>query len=160
LVSISVEPLTTAPASLTLPAALSRPDVVRSGVYADGWTAQRSSFVLAGGAPAALAISAEVPAPKDASQALRVVVNRQSVLDRTVQPGRVNLRALLPPSNGLRQVDLAWARATQVSSADPRQLSARIARIAVEPLSGPAQLRFPSTLAQNDMTVSGVDADG
>jgi hypothetical protein len=161
LTSVAVRPVRSAPSSITLPAGLLRPNVIASGIYTDGWVGKRAAVVLEGGGPTELTLRAQIPPPPHSvTQRLRLLVNAQLVLSEQLQPGLANIHALLDASRGVRRVDLQWANAGRLSSADTRTLAARVLAITLKPLRGLAQLRIPAGLTRRDAAYSGIYADG
>lgn len=130
-------------ASGTLPNAIARfpsdllnPNLVHSGIYADGWLAQESSALLVGGARAQLKLLAHVPTHLS-QQALDVLVDGAIVASVKRAAGVVDMRVDLVQSDAARLIVLRWARAEPLSAADPRRAAARLDLIAVTRQRGP-----------------------
>jgi hypothetical protein len=114
------------PSVLSLfPKALANPDLEYSGIYEDGWAAEDSFAVLAGGPAGELLLRAEVP-PDPGGQRLQLFVNGRQLLNRTISAGALDLRVPLPPSRTPRQIELRWASAPKLPAPDGRPAAALI----------------------------------
>jgi hypothetical protein len=111
-----------APASLqAFPADLANPDLEYSGIYEDGWLAETSYAVLAGGKAADLVLRADVlPAPRR----LSIVVDGHELTSRRVSAGTIALRLPVPASAEKRRVELRWEGMSRLPGADGRPASA------------------------------------
>jgi hypothetical protein len=109
----------------SFPRALANPNLEYSGIYEDGWAAEDSYAVLAGGGAADLLVRAEVP-PAPGGQRLRLLVNGQQVAARAIAPGHLELRVSLPASRSPRRVELRWAAAPRLPAPDGRPAAALI----------------------------------
>ena len=107
------------------PEALADPTLEYSGIYEDGWTAENSYVVLAGGRPTTLVLRAVVP-PATASQRLQVLVNGREVATRYVAPGELELAAPIGASRSARRIEMHWASARPLPAPDRRPVSARV----------------------------------
>jgi hypothetical protein len=149
-----------APATLAaFPAALANPDLEYSGIYEDGWVAEDSYMVLAGGRATNLVLEANaLPLER---QRLDVIVDGREVASKPVKPGNVELRIPLPPSKHNRRVELRWARTMRLAAGDKRPAAARLIRVSVAPAQeAPRSIAsFPSDLS-NDLDHSGIWKDG
>ena len=114
------------------PAALADPDLEYSGMYEDGWVAEDSYAMLAGGGAADLALRATVlPA---ASKHLEILVDGRVVFSKRVAPGRINIRIPVPASSSRRRLELLWAAATPLGPVDRRPASALLTLVGFVPL--------------------------
>jgi hypothetical protein len=119
----------TPPAALrSIPADLTKPGLVTSGVLKDGWLQKDARIVLAGGAAGNLTLRANVLAD---GQRLSVLVNGRTVASRVAKPGELDLSAPVPASASARAIELRWARTAPISSNDPRPAAALLQAIAV-----------------------------
>jgi hypothetical protein len=158
--SIRIAALRTAPRSVALPGALASRKVRADGVFADGWVGRRSTFALAGGGAAALVLRGSVPPPPGgSSQRLRVAVDGSVVVDQPVTPGPLAVRVPVEPSPSIRLVSLVWASAAPASTADPREVAARLTSIGVVRSGAVAVLHVPGGLSGR-VAYSGIYADG
>lgn len=117
------------------PADLLDPNLVHSGIYADGWLARESQAVLTGGPAAWLVVRARVPAHIHA-QGLDVLVNGVRVASESAVGSLVDLRIDVPPSDEARPIELRWARTDAVSEDDPRHAAALLDLLALTPQRG------------------------
>jgi hypothetical protein len=122
-----------APSALRrFPADLSNPGLEYSGFYEDGWVAERSYAVLAGGHSGDLVIRAD-DVLQPAAKRLRVLVNGRTVLSRSVLPGALDLRVPIAASRGRRRIEIEWAASTPLKAPDLRPVSAHMSFIGVLP---------------------------
>ena len=126
-------------ASGTAPNALGRfpvdlldPNLVHSGIYADGWLARESQAVLAGGPAARLIVRARVPAHIQ-EQSLDVAVDGVSMASETRVGSLVDLWIDVPASDAARPIELRWARTAPVAGDDPRLAAALLDLLALTP---------------------------
>jgi hypothetical protein len=154
------------PAVLSLfPKALANPDVEYSGIYEDGWAAEASYAVLAGGSEAELLLRAEVP-PARGGQRLQLLVNGLQIAARKVAPGHLELRLPVPSSRSPRRVELRWASAPKLPAPDGRPASALVRFLGIVPSGSEAVTRPPSALEhfpsdlKPGLSYSGIYSDG
>jgi hypothetical protein len=120
-----------APSALRdFPADLDDPGLEYSGIYEDGWVAEESYVVLAGGEAADLVLQADVPARK--GQRLEVLVNGRRVVSRSVSAGDLQLRVPVPASAARRRVTLRWAEKMALGPQDRRPAAALLKLLAIE----------------------------
>jgi hypothetical protein len=113
------------------PGDLGNPDLEYSGIFEDGWTAEMSYVMLAGGKATEVVVRANVLA--QASRRVEILVDGHRVLRRAVQPGEVELRAHVPATTTRRRVELRFAAAAPISAADDRRASALLQFVGVVP---------------------------
>lgn len=107
-----------------IPADLANPNLEYSGIYEDGWVAQNSYVVLAGGTATSLTVRADVlPCP---GQHLDVLVNGARIGSKKVGPGSLVLRMDVPASSSRRRIDLRWAGTCQLQPPDRRRAAAHL----------------------------------
>lgn len=156
------------------PADLANPDLEYSGIYEEGWVAERSYVVLAGGGVADLLVDAVVP--PTGAQHLEILVNGRRVASQRVAAGLLDLRLPVPASRIRRRVELRWATAAPLSRADLRPASALLRFLGFVPpgthspgspsapsasLGAPRALRrLPGDLGNPDLVYSGIFRDG
>jgi hypothetical protein len=122
----------TAPTALrSFPGDLADSDLEYSGIYEDGWTAEKSYVVLAGGKAADLVVRANVLPP--AAKQVEILVDGRRVLRKAISPGPVELRARVPASTSPRRVELRFAGALRLSAGDDRPASALLQFLGVVP---------------------------
>jgi hypothetical protein len=114
------------------PTDLKDPALLYSGIFEDGWLAQRAEVVLAGGDAANLVVRAQVAATTR-GQHLRVLVNGRPVAARNVPPGELEVRVPLALSDSPRRIELRWTKTARLSDADPRRAAALLRSIAIDP---------------------------
>jgi hypothetical protein len=114
------------------PADLLDPNLVHSGIYADGWLERESQAVLAGGPAARLVLRARVP-PHIRAQAVDVLVDGEWVASETAVGDSVELWIDVPPSDAARPIELRWATAAPVADDDPRLAAALLDLLALTP---------------------------
>jgi hypothetical protein len=107
------------------PRALADSNLEYSGFYEDGWAAEDSYAVLAGGGAADLLLRAEVP-PAPGGQRLQLFVNGRKLAARTVASGQLELRLPLPASPSPRRIELRWAAAPKLPAPDGRPAAALV----------------------------------
>ena len=111
------------------PADLANPALEYSGVYEDGWMANRGYFVLAGGPHTRLRIRAQV-LPQ--AKSLQVLVNGRQVAFRTVGAGRLDLRVPVSGARGKRRVELRWGGSVPLAAPDLRPASALLQYVGLD----------------------------
>jgi hypothetical protein len=105
------------------PADLSDNQLEYSGIYEDGWVAERSYVRLDGGPHADLALRAQVPA--GAGKRLEMLVDGHVVASRSVSPGALEVDVPVPASSSSgRLVELRFAAAVALKAPDLRPVSA------------------------------------
>jgi hypothetical protein len=125
-----------APSALRhFPGDLSNPGLEYSGFYEDGWVAERSYVVLAGGRSGDLVLRADDVMPS-AAKHLRVLVNGRTAVSRSVHPGALDVRIPVGASKGRRRIDIEWAASTPLNAPDLRPASAHISFVGVVPHAG------------------------
>jgi hypothetical protein len=125
----------TAPNALgRFPADLLDPNLVHSGIYADGWLARESRAVLTGGPAARLIVRALVPGHIQ-EQSLDVLVGGVWVASKN-GVGMLDVRVDVPASDAVRPVELKWARTAPVAADDPRPAAALLDLLALTPKPG------------------------
>jgi hypothetical protein len=122
----------TAPNALgRFPADLLDPNLVHSGIYADGWLARESRAEMAGGPAARLIVRALVPGHMR-EQSLDVLVGGVWVASKT-GVGMIDVRVDVPASDAVRPIELKWARTAPVAADDPRPAAALLDLLALTP---------------------------
>ena len=117
----------------------------------DGWVGTTASFALRQSSDTAiLAIRCMVPG-EVGSNTLQVRVDGENVGTHTLSPGEHDLRCVLVGTSGNRSVTLAWDRSASLPPPDSRQVSARILRIAIDPIQVAASQWMP----ESDIVVTG-----
>jgi hypothetical protein len=130
LARLAVSRAAVAPLSVR-PADLHMPGLQTAGVYPDGWLAQDSRVVLAGGGAADLTIRAQVPYAQN--QRLQVLVNGAPLASRPVPGGDLAWTIPLPESRGDRRVELRFAATVPLQAPDTRHASALLRLLALKP---------------------------
>jgi hypothetical protein len=156
---IGIAPPPPEPLALRVPTDLSKPGLVTTGLYKDGWLAQHSSLVLAGGKAAELTIRALVLPWK--GQHLEVLVNGHGVVSQAAPAGQLELRVPVPASPARRKVELRFAGTVRLKPPDTRQAAALLHFIGVSPQpSLPTAITAPADLAAQGRFTAGVYKDG
>jgi hypothetical protein len=114
-----------------IPDDLAHPHVRYSGIHDDGWLERNSHVVLRGGPPGDLIVRAD--ALPHLGQRLEVVVDGEMLFSESVDTGPVAVRVPVPPAAGDRRVELRWAEACSISADDPRQASAYLEFLGLQP---------------------------
>jgi hypothetical protein len=143
----------------SFPADLANPDLEYSGLYEDGWMAEKAYVVLAGGDSADLVFRADVA--HGAGRHLRVLVNGRKMASRPVAPGLLNLRVPLPASRFRRRIELQWEKAVPLPPPNRRPVTAFVRFLGLVSGKQPSALsRFPGDLANPNLKYSGIYKDG
>jgi hypothetical protein len=107
-----------------------RPDVESSGLYADGWVCATASCLLARPAgPADVLVRGAVPGAEGESAfvtRLRVLQDGREVYAVELRPGPFEVRCPARTGTGPSEVRLLFSGSQRLSSADPRQVAARV----------------------------------
>jgi len=119
----------------SFPDGLANPGLEYSGLYEDGWVAERSYVMLSGGRAADLLVKAD--ALPISGQHVRILVDGREVVSRSVAGGQLAVRAHVPASPRRRRVDIRWSKTVQLGSHDRRPAAARLSFLGlVAPRSG------------------------
>ena len=111
----------------------------------DGWVGTTTSWALRQSSPTAiLAIRCMVPA-EVGSNMLQVHLDGNKIASHAVDPGEHDLRFAIVGAIAERSVTLDWDRSSSLPAPDGRQVSARILRIAIDPIQGSASEWTPDT---------------
>lgn len=145
--------------TLKLPAALSRPGVVYSGIYADGWAQRDVSVVLAGGPTAVLRVTLLTQHPR---QQVSVLVDGDPLVTTAVAPGEDTVEAPLVANTAPRLIELRFAHAQPIAANDKRPAAALLRTIGLRALTSaaPGSIDLPAGLASRDLAYSGIYRDG
>jgi hypothetical protein len=148
----------TAPTALNhFPADLANRGLEYSGLYEDGWVAEDSYLVLAGGPATNLTLHANVPVKL--GQHLDVIVNGRTLLSQSVRYGKLDVHMPVSASTSRRRVELHWTRSTQLNPPDRRRAAALLESIALD--QAPRMLRrFPADLNAPGLEYRGIYSDG
>jgi hypothetical protein len=106
------------------------PQLETDGLHEDFWLAETSQLTLAGGPPCDLLLRAELDRAR--TQTVDVLVNGVVVGSADARGTSVELRTPLPASDDKRIVELRWSNAFNVTTADPRAVSARLVQLGLE----------------------------
>ena len=115
----------------SFPADLANPDLEYSGIYEDGWVAEHSYIMLAGGNRRDLLVLAEVLSHP--GQRLQVLVDGRAMATSKVAGGTLRLRVPLPAAPSRRRIELRWAGATPLAAPDLRPAAALLKFIGLVP---------------------------
>lgn len=119
-----------APALLRrFPTDLFDPNLVYSGILADGWVEQEAELVLAGGPAGELVVRGQLLEIE--SQQLDVLVDGHSVASEPLSGDVLDVRIPIPAADSDRHVALHWAHAAPVSPSDSRHAAAHLTMLAV-----------------------------
>lgn len=111
----------------SFPTALGNPDLEYSGVYEDGWVADDSYFVLAGGKAATFELKASVPA--GAAHHLEILLNGRRLSELNVSAGPLSVSLPVGASSGTRRVELRFDGSIRLPAPDYRPTSALLSYV-------------------------------
>jgi hypothetical protein len=121
-----------APAEISsFPDDLADENLEYSGIYEDGWVAERSYATLSSTGSDNLVVKADVLPQK--GQRLRVLVDGRVVASPTVSGPKLDLQIPIDPSKGRRRVELRWDSARPISEADKRPAAALLTFLGFTP---------------------------
>jgi len=115
------------------PADLRDPSLEYSGIYEDGWVAERSFVTLRAGDAGRLVIRADVL--RRAQPSLQVLVDGRTVLSKRVAAGSLEVNVPVSASRTRRRVELVWDGATRLSAPDLRPVAALLEFVGIVPAS-------------------------
>jgi uncharacterized membrane protein YphA (DoxX/SURF4 family) len=124
------------------PADLMNKDLEYSGIYEDGWAADRMYVMLnQPNGPAKLVCQMLVPLINDKgfSTEINLRVDGKVVTRKTVGLGDVELSADLPPDAGHRRIELSFSKSQRLPDPDNRPFGARLKSISIQPGTATAQ---------------------
>jgi len=106
----------------SFPAGLFQPGLLFSGVYEEGWMAERARFRLKSQNAQGLSIVANVPGgkPELADATIEVAVDGDVVAHRQASTGDIEVVARISPSAAPRWIEIRVSFANRLSEADPR----------------------------------------
>jgi hypothetical protein len=106
----------------SFPSDLANDKLEYSGIYEDGWVAERSYVRLARGPRADLVLRCEVPG--GAGKHLQILVSGRTVASLPISPGALDVRVPVPASATDRRVELRFAATVPLKSPDLRPAAA------------------------------------
>ncbi|MGD0455440.1 MAG: hypothetical protein ABSB69_17785 [Solirubrobacteraceae bacterium] len=134
LISEAEYSLLSPPSALSIfPTDLANEDLEYSGIYEDGWVAEDSYAVLAGGPAANLELRAGVP--PGAGKHLTALVDGRVVASVAAPPGLLNVSVHVPASSTSRRVELRFAKSIKLHAPDLRPASAHLIFLGFVPSS-------------------------
>ena len=114
-----------APANLhRFPADLANTQLEYSGMYEDGWMADKGYAILSPRRAHELVVRADVLPGLD--QHLQVLIDGKRVASRNVKAGLLELHLRVPAGTANRRVELRWTHVKQLGPKDPRPAAARL----------------------------------
>jgi hypothetical protein len=117
------------------PAGLFQPGLLFSGVFEDGWIAERARFHLRrAGESRSVIVRGHAPGISERLRGIgiSVLVDGEPVSRQRLEPGDFELRVSIPPATGARWVELHLDSADRLSADDERIVSILLRSIELE----------------------------
>lgn len=141
---------------------LAHPDLEFSGIYEHGWLSRQSFFRLRlPKSTSMLVVRGVVPAfTPEFTTEITVRLDGREISRRILCPGEFVVEALVPQQAGLARIDVAFSRDHQLGPIDTRQATCRLQEIGFVELDQARDRQLKLGPAGNQLSLTGVTADG